>query len=120
MPYRICMSKPTNTIIETVAFTARMDRLSVSPAERGEIYDAYAVDPEYGKVIKNTGGLRKGRIAKDETGKSGGYRVFSFYANERRPVYLLWIIDKTKDDTLTDSQEKVFKALTTELKKECK
>jgi hypothetical protein len=49
------MSKPTNTIIETVAFTARMDRLSVSPAERGEIYDAYAVDPEYGKVIKNTG-----------------------------------------------------------------
>ena len=114
------MSKPTHTIIETVAFTARMDRLSVSPAERGEIYDAYAVDPEYGKVIKNTGGLRKGRIAKDETGKSRGYRVFSFYANERRPVYLLWIIDKTKGDTLTDSQEKVFKALTTELKKECK
>ena len=89
MPYRLYMSKPTYTIIETVAFTARMDRLSVSPAERGEIYDAYAMDPEYGKVIKNTGGLRKGRIAKDETGKSGGYRVFSFYANERRPVYLL-------------------------------
>ncbi len=46
--------------------------------------------------------------------------MFSFYANERRPVYLLWIIDKTKDDTLTDAQEKVFKALTTELKKEWK
>lgn len=114
------MSKPTHTIIETAAFTARLDRLSVSPEERGEIYDAYASDPEYGKVVKHTGGLRKGRIAKDETGKSGGYRVFSFYANERRPVYLLWIIDKTKDDTLTDAQEKVFKALTTELKKECK
>ena len=83
------MSKPTHTIIEIAAFTVRMDRLSVSPAERGEIYDAYAMDPEYGKVIKNTGGLRKGRIAKDETGKSGGYRVFSFYANERCPVYLL-------------------------------
>lgn len=114
------MSKPTHTIIETVALTARMDRLSVSPAERGEIYDAYAMEVEYGKVIKNTAGLRKGRLAKDETGKSGGYRVFSFYANERRPVYLLWIIDKTKDDALTDAQEKVFKALTTELKKKCK
>ena len=74
------------------------------------------MDPEYGKLIKNTGGLRKGRIAKDDTGKM----VFSFYANERRPVYLLWIIDKTKDDTLIDAQEKVVKALTTELKKECR
>lgn len=114
------MSKPTCTIIETIAFTARMGRLSVSFAERGELYNVYAIDTEYGKVIKNTGGLRKGRIAKDGTGKSGGYRVFSFYANERHPVYLLWIIDKTKDDTLTDAQDKVSKALTTELKKVCK
>ncbi len=72
MPYKFCMSKPTHTIIETVAFTAHMDRLSVSPAARGAAYNAYAMDPEYGKVTKNTGGLRKGRIAKDETGKSGG------------------------------------------------
>lgn len=114
------MSTPTHSIVETAAFTARMDRLSVSPAEREKIYDTYAIDPDYGKVVKNTGGLRKGRIAKDETDKSGGYRVFSFYVNKRCPVYLLWIIDKTQDETLTDAQEKVFRALTTELKKECK
>lgn len=114
------MVSPTHTIKETVAFTAQLDKLEVSETERGAIYDAYAGDPAHGKVVKHTGGLRKGRIAKDETGKSGGYRVFSFFANDRHPVYLLWIIDKTKDDTLTDAQEKAFKALTSELKKECK
>lgn len=114
------MSKPIHTIVETKAFTARLDKLAVSETERGAIYDAYAADPSFGAVVRRTGGLRKGRVAKDETGKSGGYRVFSFFASEANPVFLLWVIDKTKDDTLTKEQEAAFKRLTTELKKECK
>lgn len=116
----ILMSTPIHTIVETAAFTAQLAEIEASPAERAAIYDAYASDPEYGEVVRRTGGLRKGRIAKDETGKSGGYRVFSFFANDRNPVFLLWIIDKTKNATLTDTQEAVFKALTKQLKQECK
>ena len=119
MPYIECMSNsPTDTIIELNGFTHRVAALSISEAELRAIYDIYASDPSYGAVIRNTGGLSKGRVAKDDTGKSGGYRVFSFYADERYPVFLLWIIDKSDDDTLTDKQEKAFKKLTTELKKE--
>ncbi|WP_375380362.1 type II toxin-antitoxin system RelE/ParE family toxin [uncultured Sphingomonas sp.] len=106
-------------IVETVAFTRQMDRLDVSEVERGAIYDSYATDPDYGAVVRRTGGLRKGRIAKDGKGKSGGYRVFSFHAGDRHPVFLLWIIDKSRDDTLTDAQEAAFKALTATLKQEC-
>lgn len=90
----------------------------MSAEELASIHDIYATDPDYGRVVKKTGGLRKGRIAKDGTGKSGGYRVFSFFADRTDPVFLLWILDKSDDDTLTDEQENAFKALTTLLKKE--
>jgi hypothetical protein len=38
--------------------------------------------------------------------------------DSRNPVFLLWLIDKSEDDTLTDAQENVFRSLTTALKKE--
>lgn len=91
-------------------------RVGVSQAELASIYDQYASDPSYGKVIRHTGRLRKGRIGKDATGKSGGYRIFSFYADDANPVFLLWIIDKSEDSTLTDAQEKAFKHVTAALK----
>lgn len=108
-----------HSLIETVGFSAQLDRLGVTVTERGTIYDTYSSDPAYGAVVKQTGGLRKGRIAKDDTGKSGGYRVFSFAAGRHAPTYLIWIIDKTKNATLTNAQEALFKTLTAELKREC-
>lgn len=44
--------------------------------------------------------------------------ILSMIAAAIYPVFLLWMLDKTDEDTLTDEQEQVFKALTTELKKE--
>jgi len=109
---------PTHSIIETTAFTRRLKDLGVSKEELASIYDAYALMPDYGKLVRNTGGLRKGRVAKDATGKSGGYRVFSFYMDNDNPVFLLWLIDKSDDDSLTDAQENIFRTLTSALKKE--
>lgn len=115
------MSKaPTHSIIETAAFTARVKKVGVSDSELAAIYDQYAKDPSYGKVIKRTGGLRKGRVGKDAIGKSGGYRVFSFFADEKNPTYLIWLIDKSEDDTLTDTQENAFKAVTSQIKEALK
>ena len=111
---------PTHSIVETLAYSAQLDRLGVWATERATINDQYATRPDDGAVIRRTGGLRKGRIAKNATGKSGGYRVFSFYADLRHPVFLLWIIDKTKDDTLTDVQEQAFRRVTALLKAECR
>jgi hypothetical protein len=109
---------PTHSLIETAAFTSQVKKLNVNAEELASIYDTYAADPSYGQVVRRTGGLRKGRISKSDTGKSGGYRVFTFFGDERDPVFLLWIIDKTEDDTLTDAQENAFKRLTTQLKRE--
>ncbi len=119
MPYIERMNDaPIHTVVETKAFTSRAKALGLSADEMALIYDVYAKTPDYGAVVRKTGGLRKGRVAKEHTGKSGGYRAFSFYADRDNPVFLLWLLDKTDEDTLTDEQEKVFKKLTTELKKE--
>lgn len=119
LPYRLEMTEaPLHTVVETTAFTSRARKLGLSTEELAAIYDQYASAPDYGSVVRKTGGLRKGRIAKEGTGKSGGYRVFSFFADRDNPVFLLWLLDKTDEDTLTDEQEKVFKQLTTLLKKE--
>ena len=109
---------PIHTVVETKAFTLRAKKLGLSIEELASIYDVYATTPDYGKLIRNTGGLRKGRVAKDHGGTSGGYRVFSFFADRQNPVFLFWLLDKTDEDTLADEREKLFKALTTLLKKE--
>ncbi len=109
---------PIHTVVETPAFTARAKKLGLTNPELAAIYDQYARTPDYGQVVRNAGGLRKGRIAKAATGKSGGYRVFSFFTDRENPVFLLWLLDKTDEGTLTDAQEQAFKALTTVLKKE--
>ncbi len=109
---------PTHSIIETTAFTRRLKDLGVSVDELASIYDVDVSVPDYGKLLRNTCGLRKGRVAKVATGKSGGYRVFSFYMDNDNPVFLLWLIDKSDDNGLTDAQENIFRTLTTAFKKD--
>lgn len=109
---------PLHTVVATLAFQRRVKALGLSEAELAVLYDVYQRDPAFGKVEPRTGGLRKGRIAKGDTGKSSGYRVFSFFADVANPVFLLWIIDKTEDDSLTSEQKNAFKVALTELKKE--
>ena len=121
MPYTPCMDKaPIHTVVATLAFQKRIKALGVTKAELDAIYDLYQSDPGFGKVEPRTGGLRKGRVAKATTGKSGGYRVFSFFADAANPVFLLWMIDKTDDDSLTGKQKNAFKTALAKLKKELK
>lgn len=109
---------PIHTVVETRAFTARAKALGLTTDELAAVFDVYAVTPDYGAIVRKTGGLRKGRVAKAHGGKSGGYRVFSFFADREYPVFLLWLLDKSDEDTLTDEQEKTFKQVTALLKKE--
>jgi len=42
----------------------------------------------------------------------------SFYMDNDNAVFLLWLIDKSDDDSLTDAQENRVRTLTSALKKE--
>ncbi len=65
--------------------------------------------PKAGRVIQGTGGLRKVRIARPGTGKSGGTRVIYYYQNVDKPMLLLLIYAKADQDTLTDVQKAQLK-----------
>jgi hypothetical protein len=41
----------------------------------------------------------------DPKGKSGGYRVVTFYTTKDEPVFLLTVISKGKQANLTDAQK---------------
>jgi hypothetical protein len=73
--------------------------------ERQVAVDLLAANPDAGEIIPGTGGCRKVRVAKEGGGKSGGYRVISYYTTLAQPVFLLTVISKGKQANLTDRQK---------------
>jgi DNA-binding transcriptional regulator YiaG len=83
-----------HTVIETPTFLGDCRRARLPDDDRLAMIDAIAEDPLEGEIIPGTGGARKRRFAGRGRGKSGGYRVISFYAGDDVPVLMLALIDK--------------------------
>lgn len=75
-------------------------------------------NPLCGKVMRNTGGIRKARFAPPArgSGKSGAYRVCYFYFPVHDLVCFVLIFPKNEQPNLTARQEKACRALATEIK----
>jgi hypothetical protein len=55
--------------------------------EREAVVETIANNPAAGDEISGTGGARKVRVAGRGKGKSGGYRVITFYSGKDLPVF---------------------------------
>ena len=75
------------TVVETAAFLSDARFLAMPDEERLAIVTSIAANPEAGDVIKGTGGARKVRFAGKGKGKSGGYRVITFFTGTDIPVF---------------------------------
>ena len=62
------------------------------------------------------GGARKLRVAKPGKGKSGGYRVISYFAGDDVPVFLLTVFGKNEKTNLTKAERNVLAGLTKTLR----
>lgn len=100
MPY----TRPVQTVVETPEYLASAKRAGMTEAERESAVIFIAAHPGAGEIIPGTGGCRKVRIAKQGKGKSGGYRVITYYATPDEPVFLLTVLSKGKQANLTDRQ----------------
>ncbi len=87
------------TVVETPEFLRRARSVGMNDADRAEVVDRLAADPEAG--VELGGGLRKIRIARKGGGKSGGYRVLHFYREEGLPVFLLTVFAKNERANIT-------------------
>jgi len=105
------------TVVETGAFISDARSLGLSVAERLAIVTWMAANPAAGDVIEGTGGARKVRFVGKGKGKSGGYRVITFFTGTDIPVFLLNIFAKNEKTDLTPRERRVLKNILTNIAK---
>lgn len=99
-----------HTVIETPAFIADAKAAGIEGDERAAIIEYLAARPAAGDAIPGTGGTRKVRFRGRGKGKSGGYRVITFYSGEAVPVFLLNVFAKGDRVNLSQRERNELRA----------
>ena len=99
-------------VVETAPFIAAAKAAGLSSGEVDRIVDYLAGHPDAGDAIQGTGGARKLRFAGRGKGKSGGYRVITFYSGADLPVFLLTVFAKGERSDLTKAERNALAQLT--------
>lgn len=100
-----------HTVAETFAFLAHCKTAGVSDDERRAMVDFIAANPEAGDIIVGTGGARKVRFAGRGKGKSGGYRVITYFGGGAIPVFLLALFSKGERSDLSQAERNELRAM---------
>jgi hypothetical protein len=105
-----------HAVIETNGYLKAADDAGMDEEERSAVVDLIAANPEAGAIMPGCGGARKLRFRKPGTGKSGGYRVITYFAGWDVPVFLLTVFGKGEKDNLTKAERNALAGLTKTLK----
>lgn len=103
------------TVVETPEYLKASARAGMSEEDRRDVVDFISANPEAGVLLQ--GGLRKARVPGRGKGKSGGYRVITYYMDEDEPVFLLTVISKGQQANLTEAQKRSVKQVAKEEKR---
>jgi hypothetical protein len=104
------MATAPMTVVETGRYLKDSRRL-LPESECLKLAAFVGSDPEAGRVIPGTGGVRKLRWALSGKGKRGGARVIYYYHSTRLPVFLLAAYAKNERANLTQAERNVIKRL---------
>ena len=104
------------TVVETAGFLGDARSFGLSDGERLAIVSWIAANPEAGDVIDGTG-ARKVRFAGKGKGKSGDYRVITFFTGTDVPVFLLNIFAKNEKTDLKPQERRVLKTVLADIAK---
>ncbi len=109
---------PLHTAVETPTYLAALKKAGLGEADRNAVLDEFMSKPSAGDLIKGSGGVRKVRIGKEATGKSGGYRALTYFMDASSPVFLLYLIDKRDADNISDAQTNQLRKIAKAIKDE--
>jgi hypothetical protein len=93
-----------HTVVETPEYLSAAKAAGMTENEREAAVERIARNPDAGAIIPGSGGARKVRVPKEGRGKSGGYRVITYYTDAGTPVFLLTVISKGQQANLTKAQ----------------
>lgn len=105
------------TVVETRLFADKAEKL-LSVAEKDELINFLAVNPESGDLIPGTGGVRKLRFAAEGRGKRAGVRVIYYYYNVKNPILLFTVFGKNEKSDLTQKERNILYDIIQAIKKE--
>ena len=94
-----------HAVVETDEYLRQAKQCRITDEERDAIIDFIADHPTAGHETSGTGGVRKVRFPKPGTGKSGGYRLITFYSGQKIPVFLLSVFVKADKTTLSQTEK---------------
>jgi len=110
---RIC--RQMHTVLETAAYLSAASDAGMTEEERNAVVDVLAANPTAGDIMPGCGGARKLRVAKPGKGKSGGYRVITYFGGDDVPVFLLTVFGKNERANLTKAERNGLSVLTKRL-----
>ena len=93
-----------HTVVETREYLVAAAKAGMSEAEREVAVLLLAANPEAGDLLVGGGGVRKLRVPRRGKGKSGGYRVLTYYLEADQPVFLLTALSKTMQSNFKREQ----------------
>lgn len=102
-------------IIRTTTYTKKAKKL-LTKVEMLKAEDEIALSPDRWPVISGTGGVRKARSSRGDSGKSGGVRILYYFILVEGVIYLLDIYAKNEKENITASEKKLIKKIIMELK----
>lgn len=94
--------------IETPIFTRRI-ATCMDDEEYSRLQSFLAEHPDSGKIIRDSGGMRKLRWAGSGRGKRGGLRIIYFWWVAKDRISMLMVYPKNERDDLTSEQLKLLK-----------
>ncbi|MBQ0820958.1 type II toxin-antitoxin system RelE/ParE family toxin [Microvirga sp. HBU67558] len=100
------------TVVETPPYLDAAKEAGLSEKELETIKDMLARNPIAGDLIVGTGGCRKVRVGGRGKGKSGGYRVITFFTGPNLPVFLITVFGKGERSDLTQKERNALGDMT--------
>ncbi len=88
------MPRPLNEVAFTAGFLGDVKDEGATDEDLARLVQELAANPLAGDLIVGSGGCRKVRLAGRGRGKSGGFRVVTFYAPPAMPVYVIAMLAK--------------------------
>ena len=101
--------------ISTRSYETRITKL-LPPAERIEMENAIASNPETHPVVSNTKGVRKARWSRPGMGKRGGIRVIYFYGLKLNAVFFIAAYAKNEKENVSNADKKDIRKIVESLK----
>lgn len=83
-----------HTVVETPSYLSSAKEEGMTAEEMKLVVETIAADPAGGDLIVGSGGCRKVRVPGKDKGKSGGYRIVTYFAAFNLPVFLVAVLAK--------------------------